>query len=92
MTYNPEAMNVRQENIVSLEDFRRISIDCPHCHTVVILDMESVTDKTMQRSFTPKECPACQKDYDSAIRPNVDAFQKAFAALKPIAARIAFRS
>jgi hypothetical protein len=42
-------------------------------------------------AFTPKECPGCLTEYDSAIRLALDRLQKVYEALMPIAGRISFR-
>lgn len=84
MTYN--------ESIVSLPDLRYVEIHCP-CGTKVTLDMEkppSEFNKT-HGNFTPKECPGCCKDYDSAIKPAVDGFQRAYRALLAVPKSVTFR-
>jgi hypothetical protein len=82
---------MRSEVIFSLTDLRYISIACPECNTVVTLDTEGHSKLRDQHDhFTPKKCPGCQRDYDSAIE-HIDAFWKALAALKPIADRVSFR-
>jgi len=45
---------------------------------------------TEYRNFTPIKCPACNKDYDSAIKPNVDQIWKAYESLRQIEDRVSF--
>ena len=79
--------------VVSLADLRFFSIECQLCKTVVTLDMKDVHELAQKydNAFCPKDCAGCRRQYDSAIRPNVDAFQKAYHALFAIADRVSFR-
>ena len=82
----------QNETIVSLSDLRFVEIHCSHCTTKVTLDMQEPSEfSTKQGVFAPKECPGCRKDYDSAIRPAVDAFQRAYRSLLNIPKSITFR-
>ena len=77
---------------ISLADLRYVSVHCPHCRTVVTLDMKEPSEfaQTHDGAFCPKQCPGCRDDYDTAIRPSVDAFQKSYHALMEIAERVSF--
>jgi hypothetical protein len=79
------------ETIISLPDIRYVEIHCP-CGTKVTLDMEkphALAEK--YGAFTPKECPGCKNDYDSAVRPAVDGFQRAYHSLLAIPKNVTFR-
>jgi hypothetical protein len=84
---------MHKQLVVSLADLRFVSIECPLCKTVVTLDMKEPHELAQKydNAFCPKDCPGCRKQYDSAIRPNVDSFQKSYQALGEIADRISFR-
>jgi hypothetical protein len=41
--------------------------------------------------FSQARCPGCQEMYDTAIPESVNAFQKAYERLSPIAERISFQ-
>ena len=78
--------------IVSLDDMRYVEIHCLNCTTKVTLDMEKPSDFSQkQNTFAPKECPGCRKDYDSAVKPAVDAFQRAYHSLLAIPKSVTFR-
>lgn len=78
--------------VISLADLRFVSIECPECKTLVTMDMQEPHEFAQKHgAFTPNECPGCSRQYDSAIRPNVDKFQKAYQSLILIADRISFR-
>jgi hypothetical protein len=83
---------MHKEVVVSLADLRYVSIECPNCRTKVTLDMKEKSDLSKKHEFfTPKECPGCQTGYETAIPRTLDAFQKSYEALLPIAGRITFR-
>lgn len=83
---------MHKEIVVSLTDLRYVSIECPHCRTKVILDMKERSELSKQHEFfTPKECPGCQKQYDTAIPTSLDGFLKSYESLSGIADRISFR-
>jgi hypothetical protein len=83
---------MQKQFVVSLADLRFISIECPTCRTIVTMDMKEPHELTKKYdAFTPKDCPACRHQYDSAVRPGVDALQRAYAALGTIADRVSFR-
>ncbi len=70
---------MRKQIVISLADLRFVSVECPECRTVVTMDMQEPHEFAQKHdAFTPKECPGCSRQYDSAIRPNVDKFQKAY--------------
>ena len=82
---------MQRQTIVHLEDIRYVCIQCTHCTTRVILDMKETHRMAVQYDgFTPKSCPGCREDYDSATQPNVNAMQKAYAALLAISGRVSF--
>lgn len=81
----------QNEIIVSLSDLRFVEIHC-HCGTKVTLDMENPSEFSQKQGvFAPKECPGCRMDYDTAIRPAVDAFQRAYHSLLQIPKSVTFR-
>jgi len=71
---------MHEEFVISLKDLRFVSIKCPHCQTVVTLDMERKTEVSSNRDrfFTPNTCPGCAKDFDSALPVNVNALHDAY--------------
>jgi hypothetical protein len=80
------------ETIVSLSDIRYVEIHCSNCNTKVTLDMQEPSEfSTKYGEFAPKECPGCRKDYDSALRPAVYAFQRAYHSLLAIPKNVTFR-
>jgi len=82
----------QNETIVSLADLRFVEVHCSHCRTKVTLDMQEPSEfSTKHGVFAPKECPGCRKDYDSAIRPAVDAFQRAYHSLLELPSSVTFR-
>jgi hypothetical protein len=84
---------VQKEFVISLSDLRYVSITCPNCRTIVTLDMKEPSEFSEKHgAFAPKECPGCRIDYDTAIRPAVDGFQRSYQSLGEIADRISFRS
>jgi hypothetical protein len=84
---------VQKEFVVSLNDLRYVSITCPNCRAIVTLDMKEPSEFSKKyETFAPKECPSCRIDYDTAIRPAIDAFQRSYQSLGEIADRISFRS
>jgi primosomal protein N' len=85
-------LTMQKQFVVSLADLRFVSIECPMCRTLVTMDMKEPHEFTAKYdAFTPKDCPACRHQYDSAVRPGVDALQRAYAALISIADRVSFR-
>lgn len=83
---------MQKEIVVSLADLRYVSIECPTCHTKVILDMKGKSELWEKHHFfTPKACPGCASGYDTAIPTAVDALRKSYEMLLPIADRISFR-
>lgn len=83
---------MRKQMIVGLGDFRYVSIECPRCHTRLVLDMQKREFANEHNFFTPKICPGCSSNYDSAIQPNVDRLQVAYEGLMEIADRVTFLS
>ena len=83
---------LHKQFVVSLADLRYVSISCPRCKTRVVLDMEEPSEFSRKHgNFAPKECPGCRDDYDTAIRPAVDGFQRAYQSVLEIADRITFQ-
>lgn len=82
---------MRKQYVISLDDLRHVSIECPRCRARVTLDMKERPELPgKQPMFAPKICPGCHEPYDSAIQPNVDALQRAYQSLAAIADRIRF--
>jgi len=82
----------QNEIIVSLSDLRFVEIHCSQCTTKVTLDMREPSEFSVKQGvFAPKECPGCRKNYDSAIRPAVDDFQRAYHSLSEFPNSVTFR-
>jgi hypothetical protein len=85
-------MAVYKELAISISDLRYVCIECPACRARVVLDMKERSEFAQKHGiFAPKKCPGCDSLYDTAIQPNIDAFQHAYQTLLPIADRITFR-
>ena len=85
-------LTMQKQFVVLLADLRFVSIECPTCKTLVTMDMKEPHEFTKKYdAFTPKDCPACRHQYDSAVRPGVDALQRAYAGLAAIAEHVSFR-
>ena len=83
---------MQSELIVSLSDLRYVEIHCSNCKTKVTLDMQELTEFGAKYGvFAPNECPGCRKGYDSAIKPAVDGFQRAYHSLSKIPQSVTFR-
>jgi hypothetical protein len=83
---------MQSDFVISLSDMRYVEIHCEHCRTKVTLDMQDVSEFSEKYgAFAPKTCPGCRKDYDTAIMPAVDAFQRAYQSLLQIPKSITFR-
>ena len=83
---------MQNDFVISLADMRYVEIHCSHCSTKVTLDMEKPSDFSEKHGvFAPKECPGCRKDFDSAIMPAVDGFQRAYKSLLQIPQSVTFR-
>jgi len=81
----------QNETIVSLSDLRYVEIHC-WCGTKVTLDMEDPPEFGKKHGvFAPQQCPGCRTDYDSAIKPAVDSFQRAYSSLIQLRESITFR-
>lgn len=92
LIYRGGGARMHKELVVSLKDLRYVSIACPHCRTVVILDMQERSSFGENNDyFCPKQCPGCQTTYDTAIQPGIDGFQKCYKKLSTIADRVSFR-
>jgi hypothetical protein len=82
---------MKNQITISLGDLRYVSITCPHCRTVVTLDMVEPSElATKHGCFAPTKCPGCGKEYDSAIRPSLDQLWRTYTALLPIKDAISF--
>jgi hypothetical protein len=80
---------MRNQTVVSLEDFRYVSILCRHCKSKTVLDMlapVTLSASTGRSKWTPSQCPICFEAFDSALE-QFDGFQRAYAAI--CAARLA---
>jgi|ERR1039458_9188531 hypothetical protein len=87
-----EVFAVHKELVISISDLRYVSIECPVCRARVVLDMKERSEFAQKHGiFAPKACPGCQTAYDMAIQPQIDAFQRAYETLLPIADRIRFQ-
>ena len=82
---------MQSDFVVSLADMRYVEIRCI-CGTKVTLDMEKPPEAALKLGvFAPKICPGCRNDYDSAIKPAVDGFQRAYQSLLQIPKSVTFR-
>jgi len=84
---------MHQETVVSVLDLRYVSLHCPQCHAIVILDMQERSAIAERNNFfAPKTCPGCRADYDSALRQTIDTLQSTYRALLENKDLIAFRA
>jgi hypothetical protein len=82
----------QKELIVLLSDIRYVEIHCSHCTTKVTLDMQEPSEFSKKHGvFTPKLCPGCHSEYDSAVAPAVDGFQRAYRLLIAVPRSVTFR-
>ena len=81
---------MEQEWRIGLEDIRIVEIECPLCHTAVVLDMTATHDLA-EKAFTPKACPSCLEKYETAVCDNIDALRRAYRGMAPFADRIRLR-
>ena len=83
---------MRKETWVAVTDLQYVAIECPQCHTQVVMDMKEKSAMAQKYGFfAPKDCPGCRTPYDSAIRETVDELQKLYSDLLKIEARLSFR-
>ena len=79
-----------RELAFDLRDLRQVSIECRHCRTKVLLDLEAF-DRTGHKregeraTFAPTNCPACEEQYDSAME-SLNDLQAAYKKLAKIEA------
>jgi hypothetical protein len=67
------------EFIISLNDLRFVSIECPHCGTRVTLDMSREDFSVGGRNvFGPEACAGCRKAFDSTVARSVDALHRVY--------------
>jgi len=82
---------MHRQLVISLEDLRYVSIECPNCNSVLTLDMQKESEhQKKHRLFVPGLCTVCQKGFDSAM-PYVTQFRDIYLTLLPIASKITFR-
>lgn len=81
---------MHRQLVVSLADLRYITVECKNCSSSVTLDMNKVSDHQRQHGFTPLVCPACRRDYDSALK-NINQLREAYDSLLGVADRITLR-
>lgn len=83
--------------LFSLQELRYVCITCQYCRTQIILDMAdfprpgSTERVPLRTTFTPKECPACKKPFDSALE-HLNHFQAAYEQLQKLDAVVGFCS
>jgi hypothetical protein len=84
--------SMHEETVVALGDLQFVCIECPHCKTRVILDMEQKFEFSGGIFFAPETCPGCRKPFDSAIPASLNALQRAYLAVpKPLRPAITFQ-
>ncbi|HEX4160718.1 MAG TPA: hypothetical protein VHY79_19780 [Rhizomicrobium sp.] len=84
---------MHKEIVISIPDIRYVAIECPHCRTKVILDMQEQVGLAQQyESFAPRKCPGCEAIYDSAIQPSLQKLRDAWRLLMKISDSVTFRS
>jgi hypothetical protein len=72
---------MHEETVVALSDLQFVCIECPHCKTRVILDMDRQFEHSGGMFFAPDTCPGCRKPFDSAVPGNLNTLQRAFLAV-----------
>lgn len=89
---------VIKQLLFSIQELRYVSITCFHCRTQITLDMAnfdrptSDTDReTRRKTFTPRSCPACKNDFDTALQ-SLDSFQAAYQQLSKLEGVVGFRA
>jgi len=71
--------SVRKQQVLSVADFRYVSIHCSKCNTTLVRDFKNET-KSRSGYFAPRECPICGQDFDSAVT-HLDALQQVYGKL-----------
>lgn len=67
------------EVIVPIGDLRYLSLECFHCKTHIVLDMDVEIKATMIRSnASPLVCSMCDSPFDSAVSANLGLLRKAY--------------
>lgn len=86
-----------KQMLLSIQELRYVCITCPHCETQITLDMmafnrpSSESERVARRKlFTPRTCPACQNNFDTAVH-SLDAFQAAYEELTKLKGVVGFR-
>lgn len=83
---------MHKELVISVADLRYVCIGCQNCHTTVTLDMQELPNfREKYDAFTPKDCPGCQKEYDTAVRDGIDQLHRVFKMLSKVEKRVTFR-
>jgi hypothetical protein len=80
---------MRSQFVISVADLRFATIVCARCNTRVTLDLGVVATAAFD---TPQQCPRCAAAFDSAVRPAVNAIQKAYQSLARLEDAVAFTS
>ena len=57
---------MRKQRVLSIADFRYVSIHCVYCNSTLILDLEGEI-AGRRAYFTPTACSVCGHDFDSAL-------------------------
>jgi hypothetical protein len=89
--------SLRKERVFTIRELRRVCITCPHCATEVTLDMAAYSEPMFEERvrrrplFTPRQCPACRIDYDTALTA-LDDLRTAYAALALLDGVVTFRA
>ena len=57
---------MRKQRVLSVADFRYVSLHCTHCNSTLVLDL--MGEIAGQRAyFAPRACSVCAHDFDSAV-------------------------
>jgi hypothetical protein len=57
---------MRKQRVLSIADFRYVSIHCVYCNSTLILDLEGEI-AGRRAYFAPTACSVCGHDFDSAL-------------------------
>jgi transcription elongation factor Elf1 len=67
---------MHKQPVLSIEDFRYVSIHCVHCNSTLTIDLEG--EVVGRRAyFAPIACSVCGHDFDSAVQ-NLNLFNQVY--------------
>lgn len=79
---------MRKQRVLSIADFRYVSIHCVHCNSTLVLDLEGEI-AGRRAHFTPTACSVCCHDFDSAVD-NLNMLNQVYKKLSPARNAITF--